>query len=85
MSSAVRSSHRRPPIRDAQQSLWQHDLALEGPDTDTLAAPYRQNAGKGTAFTMTKASKLTVSRGQKRYRNTSTTFCFDHLSRLGPR
>jgi hypothetical protein len=39
-----------PPIRDAQRSLWQPDLALEGPDTDTLTAPYRQNGGKGTHF-----------------------------------
>jgi hypothetical protein len=39
-----------PPIRDAQRSLWQPDLAIEGPDTDTLTAPYRQNAGKGTHF-----------------------------------
>ena len=39
-----------PPIRDAQRSLWQSDLALEGPDTDTLTAPYRQNGGKGTHF-----------------------------------
>jgi hypothetical protein len=37
-----------PPIRDAQRGLWQHDLALEGPDTDALTAPYRQNNGKGT-------------------------------------
>jgi hypothetical protein len=37
-----------PPIRDAQGSLWQPGLALEGPDTDTLTAPYRQNGGKGT-------------------------------------
>jgi hypothetical protein len=37
-----------PPIRNAQRALWQHDLALEGPDTDTLAARYRQNGGKGT-------------------------------------
>jgi hypothetical protein len=39
-----------PPIRDAQRSLWQPDLAIEGPDTDSLTAPYRQNAGKGTHF-----------------------------------
>jgi hypothetical protein len=39
-----------PPIRDAQRSLWQSDLAIEGPDTDTLTAPYRQNGGKGTHF-----------------------------------
>jgi hypothetical protein len=39
-----------PPIRDAQRSLWQLDLAIEGPDTDTLTAPYRQNGGKGTHF-----------------------------------
>jgi hypothetical protein len=39
-----------PPIRDAQQSLWQPNLAIEGPDTDSLTAPYRQNGGKGTHF-----------------------------------
>jgi hypothetical protein len=39
-----------PPIRDAQRSLWQGDLAIEGPDTDALTAPYRQNGGKGTHF-----------------------------------
>jgi hypothetical protein len=38
------------PIRDAQRNLWQPDLALEGPDTDTLTAAYRQNNGKGTHF-----------------------------------
>jgi hypothetical protein len=37
-------------IREAQQSLWQRNLAIEGPDTDTLTAPYRQNRGKGTHF-----------------------------------
>jgi hypothetical protein len=37
-----------PPIRDAQRSLWQPGLSLEGPDTDSLTAPYRQNGGKGT-------------------------------------
>ncbi len=39
-----------PPIRDAQRSLWQSGVALEGPDTDTLTAVYRQNGGKGTHF-----------------------------------
>ena len=39
-----------PAIREAQRSLWRPDLAIEGPDTDTLTAPYRQNAGKGTHF-----------------------------------
>jgi hypothetical protein len=39
-----------PPIREAQRSLWQHNLAIEGPDTDTLTARYRQNGGKGTHF-----------------------------------
>ena len=37
-----------PPIREAQRSLWQTNLALQGPDTDALTAPYRQNGGKGT-------------------------------------
>ncbi len=27
-----------PPIREAQRSLWQDGIALEGPDTDTLTA-----------------------------------------------
>jgi len=39
-----------PPIRDAQRSLWESGLALEGPDTDTLTSAYRQNNGKGTHF-----------------------------------
>ena len=39
-----------PPIRDAQRSLWQSGVALEGPDTDTLTSAYRQNGGKGTHF-----------------------------------
>jgi hypothetical protein len=39
-----------PPIRDAQRSLWQPDLAIQGPDTDTPNAPYRQNGGKGAHF-----------------------------------
>ena len=39
-----------PALRDAQRSLWQPDLAIEGPDTDTLTARYRQNDGKGTHF-----------------------------------
>ena len=37
-----------PPIREAQHKLWQNGLALQGPDTDTLKAPYRENHGKGT-------------------------------------
>jgi hypothetical protein len=37
-----------PAIRQAQQSLWQDGIALEGPDTDTLGPPYRQNNGTGT-------------------------------------
>lgn len=36
------------PIREAQRSLWQSGIAFEGPDTDALTAPYRQNNGKGT-------------------------------------
>jgi hypothetical protein len=37
-----------PPIREAQRSLWQSGVALQGPDTDALTAKYRQNNGKGT-------------------------------------
>jgi hypothetical protein len=36
-----------PPLRAAQQSLWISGVALQGPDSDTLTAPYRQNNGKG--------------------------------------
>lgn len=39
-----------PPVREAQQSLWKSGVALQGPDTDTLGAPYRQNNGKGVHF-----------------------------------
>lgn len=34
-------------LRDAQRSLWQSGIALEGPDTDTLTGNNRQNGGKG--------------------------------------
>ena len=37
-------------IREAQQSLWKKGIAIQGPDTDTLTAAYRQNNGKGTHF-----------------------------------
>jgi hypothetical protein len=37
-----------PPIREAQRSLWKRNLAMEGPDSDTLTVAYRQNSGKGT-------------------------------------
>ena len=39
-----------PPIREAQRSLWRKGIALEGPDTDTLTASYRQNNGQGVHF-----------------------------------
>jgi len=39
-----------PPIEDAQRSLWQSGIALEGPDTDALGSQYRQNNGKGVHF-----------------------------------
>lgn len=35
------------PIREAQRSLWQSGIDLEGPDTDTLTSAYRQDNGKG--------------------------------------
>jgi hypothetical protein len=35
------------PIRTAQRSVWTDGVALEGPDTDTLGAAFRQNNGKG--------------------------------------
>ncbi len=39
-----------PPIREAQESLWQSGIALEGPDTDQLTGLMRQNEGKGVHF-----------------------------------
>jgi hypothetical protein len=42
-----------PPVRQAQQNLWKTGIALEGPDTDTLGSPYRQNNGKGVHFSDT--------------------------------
>ena len=36
-----------PPIREAQKSLWQSGIALEGPDTDQLTGDNRQNGGTG--------------------------------------
>ncbi len=39
-----------PPLQAAQRSLWESGIALEGPDTDTLTAQYRQNNGKGVHF-----------------------------------
>jgi hypothetical protein len=36
-----------PPLREAQRSLGQSGVALEGPDTDTLTSAYRQNNGQG--------------------------------------
>jgi hypothetical protein len=39
-----------PAIREAQRSLWQSGLALEGPDTDSLTGDMRQNNGKGVHF-----------------------------------
>ncbi len=39
-----------PAIREAQRNLWHSGVAVEGPDTDTLTAAYRQNNGKGVHF-----------------------------------
>ncbi|HEY4355085.1 MAG TPA: sialate O-acetylesterase [Acidobacteriaceae bacterium] len=36
-----------PELREAQSSLWHSGIALEGPDTDSLIATYRQDNGKG--------------------------------------
>ena len=37
-------------VEQAQRSLWQKGLALEGPNTDTLGSEYRQNHGAGVHF-----------------------------------
>jgi hypothetical protein len=39
-----------PDIEQAQRSLWQSGIALEGPNTDTLGSEYRQNHGAGVHF-----------------------------------
>lgn len=39
-----------PDIEQAQRSLWQRGIALEGPNTDTLGSEYRQNHGAGVHF-----------------------------------
>ena len=39
-----------PEIRDAQKSLWQAGLALEGPDTDQLTGDNRQEGGRSVHF-----------------------------------
>jgi hypothetical protein len=36
-----------PEIREAQSSLWRAGIALEGPDSDRLTGPNRQNNGTG--------------------------------------
>jgi hypothetical protein len=38
------------PVRDAQRSLWEEGIALEGPDTDQLTGDNRQNGGTGVHF-----------------------------------
>jgi hypothetical protein len=37
-------------VEEAQRSLWQSGIALEGPNTDTLGSEYRQNHGAGVHF-----------------------------------
>lgn len=37
-------------IRAAQASLWKDKVALEGPDSDALRGPLRDNGGKGVHF-----------------------------------
>jgi Carbohydrate esterase, sialic acid-specific acetylesterase len=39
-----------PEVEQAQRSLWQKGIALEGPNTDTLGSEYRQNHGTGVHF-----------------------------------
>lgn len=39
-----------PEIRAAQRSVWASGIAFEGPDTDQLTAPFRQNHGAGVHF-----------------------------------
>ena len=39
-----------PDIRAAQASLWKDHVALEGPDTDALRGPLREQNGQGVHF-----------------------------------
>lgn len=39
-----------PEIRSAQAALWSAGVALQGPDTDSLTAAYRDGNGKGVHF-----------------------------------
>lgn len=39
-----------PDIRAAQAALWQDGTALEGPDSDALKGPLRENNGQGVHF-----------------------------------
>ena len=39
-----------PRLRDAQKSLWESGVALEGPDTDSLTGDYRDHNGAGIHF-----------------------------------
>jgi hypothetical protein len=39
-----------PEIEQAQRSLWQSGIALEGPNTDSLGSEFRQNHGTGVHF-----------------------------------
>jgi hypothetical protein len=39
-----------PDIEQAQRSLWQSGIALEGPNTDSLGSGYRQDHGAGVHF-----------------------------------
>lgn len=59
------------PIRDAQRSMWESGIALEGPDTDTLTMQYRQNEGKGVHFNDAglKAHGLLWARAVEAYLN----------------
>jgi len=37
-------------IRSAQAGLWKDKVALEGPDSDALRGPLRDNGGNGVHF-----------------------------------
>lgn len=39
-----------PAIEEAQRSLWESGIALQGPNTDALGSVYRQNQGRGVHF-----------------------------------
>ena len=61
-------------IRNAQVSLWQRGVALQGPDTDALQGDNRDSGGHGVHFS---------GKGQKAHGHLWAQQVLAHLQRLG--